>query len=73
MKIWTHCFKSIDESAFLGMMRAVKGKENAKKRRGEKETLKPTQQKFIKKITFGAGRNFDRGFIACSPFFFFLP
>jgi len=40
MKIWTHhCFKSIDESAFFGMMRAVKGERKCKKKkRGKGDT-----------------------------------
>jgi len=46
-----HYFKSVDESAFLGMMRAVKGEKSQKKRRGLKETLKPTPTQTTKKTT----------------------
>jgi len=44
MKIWTHhCFKSIDESAFFGMMRAVKGERKCKKKkRGKGDTQTDT-------------------------------
>jgi len=58
MKILTHhCFKSVDESAFLGMMRAVKGKTR-KNKKGEKDTDTDTNNKKKTMLALGLSSPF---------------
>jgi len=62
MKILTqHCFKSVDESAFLGMMRAVKGEKSQKKEEGKRRHSKRHPHKQQKKTMLALGLS--------SPFF----
>jgi len=76
MKIWTHhCFKSIDESAFFGMMmRAVKGERKCKKKkRGKGDTQTDTAKKCKKKLLSGLAEiSIAASTHAYFFFFFFL-